>query len=144
MARDLVNSIAVESTIVPAAYDADQNGTAVDLQGFESASIVASLGAEGVTLSGTTKIDIKLEDSDDGSTFAAVTGENSVIEGSVDASGIFFTADADAEIPAVATIGYRGGKRYVRAVADFSGTHGTATPLGVNVIKGHPRSTTDS
>jgi hypothetical protein len=49
------------------------------------------------------------------------------------------TFDADTEIPAVTTVGYIGGKRYIRAIANFSGTHGSGTPLSVSVIKSHAR-----
>lgn len=144
MARDLVNSVAVESTIDAAVLSSDSNGSGIDLQGFESATVSANLGTGGITFSGTNKIELKLEHSDDDSTYTAVTGENEVLEGSVDSNGVFFTANAADSTPAVPTIGYRGGKRYVRVVADFSGTHGSGTPVSVNVVKGHPRSTLDS
>ena len=50
-----------------------------------------------------------------------------------------YAAWAAGALPAISSVGYIGGKRYIRAVANFSGTHGTATPLGVSVIKGHAR-----
>ena len=33
--------------------------------------------------------------------------------------------------------GYVGGKRYVKLLAAFSGTHGTGTPIAGVVIRGH-------
>jgi hypothetical protein len=110
--RDLKNNIGVVQSLAPAARDADANGTGVDLQGFESATVVIDMGAEGITLSTTTP----------------------------DSSGVIATFDANGEAPAISSVGYIGGKRYIRAVANFSGTHGTATPLAVSVIKGHARS----
>ena len=137
--RDLKNNIGVVQSLAPAARDADANGTGVDLQGFESATIVIDMGAEGITLSSTNKIEIELEHSDDNSTFTDVTSSADVIGATPDSSGVIATFDANTEIPAVATVGYIGGKRYIRAIANFSGTHGTGTPLSVSVIKSHAR-----
>lgn len=140
--RDLANSIAAVATVVPAVYDADATGVTVDLAGFESATVVANVGVEGITLSTTDKIELVLQHSDDDSTWTAVA-QSEVVEGTV-SSGVFFTADGNADIPAVATIGYIGGKRYVRVNADFSGTHGTGTPMGAVIVKGHPRHSADA
>lgn len=144
MARDLANSIAVSTSLAPAGRTADTNGDGVDLKGFESATVVASVGAEGITLDGSNYIQFALEHSDDDSTYTAVTSSNDVVEGTVDSSGNFATFNDNAEAPANATIGYRGGKRYIRVVDSRTGTHGTATPTGAVVIKGHPRHTADA
>ena len=138
--QDLKNNIGVVQSLAPAARDADANGTGVDLQGFESATVVIDMGAEGITLSTTNKIEIELEHSDDDSTYTDVTSSADVIGATPDSSGVVATFDANTEIPAVATVGYIGGKRYIRAIANFSGTHGTGTPLSVSVIKSHARS----
>lgn len=137
--RDLKNNIGVEQSLAPAVRTADANGTGIDLQGFESATLIIDMGAEGITLSGSNKIEIELQDSDDNSTFAAVTDSNSVIGATPDSNGKVATFDDNAECPSVAAVGYTGGKRYIRAVANFSGTHGTGTPIAVSVIKGHNR-----
>lgn len=142
--RDLANSVSVAQSLAPAVRTADANGDGVDLQGFESATIVVDTGAEGVTLSSSVKIDFILEDSDDDSTYAAVTSNNLVTDGAVDSSGIFLTLDANAETPQVTSIGYVGGKRYVRVKADFTGSHSTGTPVAATVIKGHPRHNVDA
>jgi hypothetical protein len=137
--RDLANNIVPVQSLAPAVRTADADGTGVDLQGFESATIVVDTGAEGDTLSSSVKIDFKLEDSDDNSTFAAVTSNTLVIGGTVDSNGIFLTLDANGETPQISEIGYVGGKRYVRVVADFTGSHSNGTPIAAAVIKGHPR-----
>ena len=138
--QDLKNNIGVVQSLAPAARSSDADGTGVDLQGFESATIVIDMGAEGITLSSTNKIEIELEHSDDNSTFTDVTSSADVIGATPDSNGVIATFDDQAEAPAIASVGYIGGKRYIRAVANFSGTHGTATPLAVSVIKGHARS----
>jgi len=63
--KDLANSIVVESTLDPDTRTADANGTGIDLQGFESATIIAQVGVEGITLSSSNKIEIVLQHSDD-------------------------------------------------------------------------------
>ena len=142
--RDLANNLIGVNSLVPAVRSADANGDGVDLQFFEGAMVVVSVGAEGDTLSSSVKIDFKLEESDDDSTYSAVTSSSSVSDGSVDSSGIFATFDDNAEAPAVASIGYLGGKRYIRVVADFSGTHSNGSPVAALVIKGHPRHAGDA
>lgn len=142
--RDLANNVSAVASIAPVVGSSDTNGTGVDLQGFESATIMVNTGVEGDTLSGSVKVDFKLEDSDDDITYTAVTSATAVTDGTVDASGIFLTLDANGETPQVTTIGYVGGKRYVRVVADFTGTHSSGTPIAATVIKGHPRHNVDA
>jgi hypothetical protein len=142
--QDLANSLSVLNTIDPVVGAADTNGTGVDLQGFESAVIVVPTGIEGVTLSSSVKIDFKLEESSDNSTFTAVSDNTSVTDGAVDANGIFSTLDANGETPQISVIGYVGGSRYIRVVADFTGTHSTGTPIAAQVIRGTPRHNSDT
>lgn len=137
--KDLANNVNVTQSIVPIVLAADANGASADLQGYESATIILDVGIEGITLSTTNKIEFILEDSTDNSTFTAVTGATNVTNTSIGATGIFFTADGNADIPAVSVIGYMGGARYLRVVADFSGTHGTGTPVGATIVASHPR-----
>jgi hypothetical protein len=144
MARDISNRTVAVATQVPAVVTADANGTGVDLQGFESAMVVVNTGAEGDTLSSSVKFDFILEDSDDDSTYSAVTSSTSVTEGSVDSSGIFLTLDANGETPQISQIGYIGGKRYIRCKIDATGTHSNGTPMGVVVIKGNPVDSEDA
>ena len=99
--KDLANNISIIQSIAPVVGTSDTNGTGVDLQFFESATAVVDTGVEGDTLSTSVKIDFKLEDSDDNSSFSAVTSSLHVTDGSVDSNGIFLTLDANAETPQV-------------------------------------------
>lgn len=137
--KDLKNNISVVQTIAPVAGAADATGVTVDLQGYESCTFVINMGIEGITLSGSNKIEIELEESSDNSSWADVTATTSVIGATPDSSGKVATFDDNAETPSVAIVGYIGDKRYVRAMANFSGTHGTATPYSVTAIRGHAR-----
>tara|TARA_R100001244_G_scaffold131380_1_gene104560 strand:+ start:1846 stop:2289 length:444 start_codon:yes stop_codon:yes gene_type:complete len=134
--RDLANRVVPVSSIAPVVQAADVNGTGVDLIGFNSATVVVASGVEGVTLSASVYFEIILEDSDDDSTYTAVTASTSVTNGSVSATGVFLTLNANGETPQVSEIGYIGGKRYIRAVIDQTGTMGTGTPFSITVIKG--------
>ena len=137
--KDLANNLIGVQSLAPAVSTADANGDGVDLQFFEGAMSIVDVGAEGDTLSSSVKIDFKLEHSDDNSSFSAVTSSSDVTDGSVDSNGIFATFDDNSEAPAIAAIGYVGGKRYVRVVADHTGTHSTGTPYGAMMLKGAPR-----
>tara|TARA_S200002703_G_C3577774_1_gene177440 strand:+ start:54 stop:485 length:432 start_codon:yes stop_codon:yes gene_type:complete len=142
--RDISNRTVAVATQVPAVVTADANGTGVDLQGFESAMVVVNSGIEGDTLSGSVKFDFILEESNDDSTYTAVTSSTAVTEGSVDGSGIFLTLDANSETPQCSQIGYIGNSRYIRCKIDATGTHSNGTPIGVVVVKGNPQDSEDA
>jgi hypothetical protein len=128
---DLKNNIQLVESLNAIVKDADTNSTGIDTQGANSAMVIVNVGAPGITFSGSNKVDIKLEDSADNSTFAAVTNNNFVTGGTVDSAGIWQTIDANGECNAVYGLGYVGPERYIRVVLDFSGTHGTGTSFGV-------------
>jgi hypothetical protein len=142
--KDLANNISVAQSIAPQVLSSDTNGTGIDLQFFESATVIVDTGAEGDTLSASVKVDFILEDSDDNSSWSAVTSNNHVTDGAVDSSGIFLTLDDNAETPQVTSIGYVGGKRYLRVTADVTGTHTNGTPMSVSIVKGSPRHNVDA
>ena len=134
---DLKNNIELVESLNAIVKDADANSTGIDTQGSNSAMVMVNVGAPGITFSGTNKVDIKLEDSADNSTFAAVTNNNFVTGGTVDSAGIWQTIDANGECNAVYGLGYVGPERYIRVVLDFSGTHGTGTVFGVTGALGN-------
>jgi hypothetical protein len=49
--QDLSNNISIGNSIINGVKTAAANGTGIDLQGFEEATAVVSVGAEGDTLS---------------------------------------------------------------------------------------------
>lgn len=135
--QDLSNNIKLMQSLAPAVRDADANGDGVDIKGYENVAIVVDSGVEGITLSGTNKIEFELEHSDDNSSWS--DAESSDVNGSLGSGGLFLTLDDNAESPQISEIEYLGSKRYVRVVANFSGTHGTGTPCSAFVILGKPR-----
>ncbi|MDQ0347855.1 hypothetical protein [Ancylobacter vacuolatus] len=135
--RDIISNIAVVEAIPPAAYAADNTPAAIDIKGFDAAMLAIHVGVGGITFSGTNKIEFKLTHSDDDSTYSAVTIDDVQGIASVGTGGIVKSLIAAHAAPTITRVGYVGNKRYLKLLADFSGTHGTATPFSASVVKGH-------
>lgn len=134
--RDLHNQVAVRHTLVPATVTTDVTSATVDRRGFESVEHALMVGQSGDTLSGSVKIDIKLEHSHDAATWEPVSIPD-VIGGPVETPGLFATIDDATKDETVYRVGYVGGRRYSRLVADFAGTHTNGTPLSALALLGH-------
>lgn len=140
--KDLHSQIEIVELLPAATYAADNTPAAVDLLGFESAEIAIAVGAGGITFTTTNKVEFKLTHSDDNSSYAAVTADDLLGVDSVGTGGIVKSLVAAHATADVSRFGYRGGKRYLKLLADFDGTHGTGTPIGAVVVKGHPHRAT--
>lgn len=133
--HDKINAI----ELIPAAtYDADNTPAAVNIAGFEAAEIVIAVGVGGITFTSSNKVEFKLTHSDDDSTYAAVAAADLVGAPTVGTGGIIKSLVAAHAAASVDQYGYIGGKKYLKLLADFSGTHGTGTPIAAQVIKGRP------
>ena len=118
--------------IPPAARDADNTPASFDIGTADACSIFIEVGVGGITFTTTNKVEFKLTHSDAASAgFEPVTLEDVVGVEAVGAGGIVRALIAAHATPSVAAIGYVGGKRYLRMLADFSGTHNTPTPMAV-------------
>jgi hypothetical protein len=137
--RDLVNSLAAAVAIPAATYAADNTPAKVDLLGFEGAMIDIHVGVGGITFDASNKVEFKLTHSDDNTTYTAVADADVQNVDSVGTGGIVKSLIAAHAAADITKIGYVGGKRYLKLLADFSGTHGTGTPIDAIVIKGHAR-----
>lgn len=120
--------------IDPEALAADTTPVAIDMQGFGTALLLIEVGVGGITFDATNKVEFVLTHSDDDATYVAVTDDD-VIGVTGITSGIVHSLIAAHAAATVTQIGYRGGKRYLKLLADFSGTHGTATPMGSTLVK---------
>lgn len=144
--RDLASYIAPVMALAAAAPVATPTAVVLDLQGFDSAVLLLSIGAGGITFTGTNKIEFQLEHAEDNGSGAAGTYSNVTADD-------LYGADAPASVtggiikalttahatPDVSEFGYKGGKRFLRFTATFSGTHATGTPLAGVLVKGDPR-----
>jgi hypothetical protein len=123
----------------PIVLSADPTPVAVDLLGCNSASIQIAVGVGGITFSGTNKIEFKVTHSDDDSTYSDVTSSDVILGDNADTTvgtgGIVRSLIAAHAAATVARVDYIGAKRYLKILPDFSGTHGTGTPISVTVIK---------
>ncbi len=134
--KDLHSKLMCVTAIGAAVLTADNTPAALDLQGYESAEILLAIGAGGITFSGTNKIEFKLSHSDDDQTYTDVTAADMLgVETVTD--GIIKALTAEHAGAATYRFGYKGGKRYLKLLADFSGTHGTGTPISATLIKGN-------
>jgi hypothetical protein len=138
MRYDVHSDIAVADVFGPVSLSADNTPAAIDLQGYSAAELIIGVGVGGITFSGTDKVEFKLTHSDDDSSYSAVTVDDLLGVASVGTGGIVLSLIAAHAAAAHYRIGYRGGKRYLKLLADFSGTHGAATPLDALVIKMRP------
>ncbi len=143
--RDLASTVEAKTVFGPVAMNADNTPAALHFDGFRSKAFLIGVGVGGITFSGTNKIEFKLThcDTSDG-TYTAVEAKDVQItnedgsEGAVAAGGIVLALIAEHATAGVTKVGYIGGKRYQKLLADFSGTHGTATPVCVMEVNGHP------
>lgn len=133
--KDFDTMIEVVEVLPPAALTDDNTPTAIDLKGAYAAELILEVGAGGITFSTTNKVEFKLTHSDDDSSYAAVTADDLVGAPSVGSGGIIYSLVAAHAAGTVHQFGYIGGKRYLKLLADFSGTHGTATPMAAQVVK---------
>ena len=119
-----------------ASLSADTNGAGVDRTGYEACTVAVHLGVQGVTLDGTNYIDIELEHSDDGSAWTDVEAKDVVMPTgeSLGANGRLKRFNAAHAAISARRYGYIGDKKHVRGVANFEGTHGTATPVCISMI----------
>lgn len=118
------DNILVNASLVPATRTADANGTGIDTKGYNDAMMVVAVGDIDLASTDETYV-VNLEESDDNSTFAAVSGYS-----------ITITADnqvKELRIPNLNTTR----KRYLRAVLDVGGTT-PSIPGTALIILGEP------
>ena len=106
--RKLLDNIKASFSFRPNRVTATANGTGVDTQGYEDGMVVLEVG----TVSGTTpSMTVKMQESDDNSTFADITGSTFTAVVASNSSQVLRLTELNLAR-----------KRYVRAVATISGT----------------------
>lgn len=130
----------VSQLAAPAVRTAAANSASLDLQNFDSASLIFDIGTPGDTLSGSTRIELQVQESADNSTWNAVadTDLTHIVSGGV-ATGTVAIINANSGAAGVYYTGYKGNLRYIRGVLDYVGTHTNGTPSSVTGLAGRPR-----
>ena len=155
--RDLGSYLTVKRLIAeavvttsPTAVTIDRGNTNSNL--YEGITLAFYAGAGGITFTGVNYIALKLEESDDNSTFTAVTAAGSVVLGLGNLTGVNFGQAPDSNgfvrlINAAKAgadtdpfkVSYVGNKRYLRVTIVFGGTHGTGTNVSLWAALGFPQ-----
>lgn len=136
--KDMHSGAKAMVAIGAAVLDADNTPAAIDLQGYNAAEIILSVGVGGITFTTGNKVEFTLTHSDDNSSYSAVTDADMLGVSSI-TDGIIKTLNAAHSAAAAYRFGYVGNKRYLKLLADFSGTHSSGTPMAAVVLagKGH-------
>ncbi|RZS80649.1 hypothetical protein [Pigmentiphaga kullae] len=121
--RDITSNILVVAALAPAVYAATKSDSGViDLQGAGSVALAVNTGA----IAGAGDFVISLQHGDAANLSDAET---------VAADDLIGTLPATLAAASVYQVGYRGAKRYVRAVITQNG--GTSIAAGAVIIKGN-------
>lgn len=136
--RDAATGLFPAIAIAAAVLSADNTPATIDLLDYQSATLLLNVGVGGITFTGSNKIEFVLTHSDDDVTYSTVTDDDLVKDAlapATIANGIVRALTAAHAAATVQKIGYVGGKRYLKLLADFSGTHGTGTPIAATVSR---------
>lgn len=135
--KDIHHNIKTVQTLDPATTTAARVGAPVDRRGFAAVEHIVLFGASGDLLSAALKTEVKLEASEDGTIWFAVTDANAVNGGPVSQTGVFATIDAAAKAQAEYRIGYAGEARYSRIALVLTGAHANGTPVAALAVLSH-------
>jgi hypothetical protein len=135
MKTNFYSDYKVTSLIVNAVKNSDTNCTSVDTKGYSENAFIVDMGNSADTLSASNYIELELEESDDNSTFTDVANADLVNYVTGTNTGTFAKIDAPAEDSINFMTAYRGSKRYVRPVINFTGSHSTGTPHSVLAVQ---------
>jgi hypothetical protein len=136
MRFDQSQKMTADVLLPAAAYDADNTPAAFDVGKADACTIFIKVGVGGITFSGTNKVEFKLTHCDtSGGSYTAVE-QADVVGATVTTGGIVRSLIAAHATPSVTMVGYVGRKQYLKLLADFSGTHGVATPMSAIGVRG--------
>lgn len=122
--RDLVHMLDAAPGLAPAVRNATATGSAVDLRGFDSATVLVHVGTW--TDGSHTP---SLEVSADGVSFGPAAAG--------DLQGSFAAVSGAGGANMVQAVGYAGPARYLRAKLTVAGAS-TGAAVGIAILRGHP------
>lgn len=137
--KDAHSGMQLVKSIGNAVYTADQAGAIINHQGFRSVTYALEIGIGGITFDGSNKIEFFLEHGNASDlSDAALVALGDVLGLTSISSGILKSLIVAHAAANVYRFGYRGGKQYSRLTANFTGTHGTGTPIAAMAILSRP------
>ena len=138
MKNDVESRSSIEQLIDPATLSGNGDATlseALDLQGYDGALLIASIGESADTLGAALHIQCEVQESDDDSTYTAVADKDLTNTVTGSATGTFCKVDAAAEDDAAFMTQYQGNKRYVKVNVNRTGNHASGTPMSIIGVK---------
>lgn len=133
--REQKTNFSAKQTIAPVSISADTTGGTVDLQGVNSALIIASIGI-GVGLDGSNYFELEVEESVNGTDWTDVANADLTDYVTGTNVGTFAKIDSLAEDVMIYSTSYIGNKQYIRVIANETGTV-TSLLIDVVVAKGN-------
>jgi hypothetical protein len=136
----LYSNTDVVSLLVPLIRNADTLSSTLDLQNCDDAALVFHIGANGDTYSGTDKLELEVQESDDDSTYTAVANSDltNFVTGATN-PGTVKALTQNSDCSQRYMVGYKGTKRYIKGNLNFSGTHSTGTSTAILGLRGRNR-----
>lgn len=135
--KEILNSVSIAHSLLPALRTADEDGADVDLQGYEAALCVVEVGAPVVTLSGSVYVQpTVIEADDDGS--GSPSSYSAVAAGDLD--GAFPKLDDNAKCNKAYAVAYMGSKRHIAIRWDVTGSQATGITASALVVRAQARS----
>lgn len=130
MIKSLKDVLKFEQALKPQTITADTNCAGINLADVNALTFLVSVGT--FTFTGTNKIALKIEHSDDDSTYVACTADE-IFEG--EGASVALTLNDAGQAEKCHAIHYRGYKQYARVVLDVSGT--VSVTASVDAVKGY-------
>jgi hypothetical protein len=127
--RDMYHNVLVSQHLSPIVATSAKTSTSIDLQGYNSINVIFNIGLAGDTLSGTVYWTIKLQHSDDDTTYSDLSLSD------LNSPYLTIAIDSSAKDRNCYSFGYQGAKRYLKALATPTGTHTNGTPIGVVAMR---------
>ena len=130
-------NVGILPLLPPLNRTAGATSASVDTQNYDSVAFAVNVGATGDTLSGTNRVELQVQESDDNSTFTAVANAdlNNYAAGTTN-TGTTQKIIANAGAAQAYLVGYKGYKRYIRGVVNVTGTHTNGTIVAVTGVRG--------
>lgn len=141
MQRDLIDNVLIEQIIDPAVLTTTTSSSDIDMQGYQSLTIMVPVGTTADTWSAALDWNFVVYDADDDGSGSpdtySVVEQQDVVGATVTAGSFANLINSATQDEAVYSIGYVGGKRWVYVALVVAGVHSSGTPMAAIAIKGN-------